>query len=38
MWFLGVNGLFYLGYGLTTGRFWRKLFPIRIGDVIAHGA
>ena len=34
MWFLGVNGLFYLTYGLVTGRFRRKLFPIRVGDVI----
>jgi thiosulfate reductase cytochrome b subunit len=34
MWFLGVNGLFYLTYGLVTGRFWRKLFPIRISDLI----
>jgi thiosulfate reductase cytochrome b subunit len=34
MWFLGVNGLFYLGYGLATGRFRRKLFPIRIRDVV----
>jgi thiosulfate reductase cytochrome b subunit len=34
MWFLGVNGLFYLGYGLASGRFRRKLVPIRLGDLI----
>jgi thiosulfate reductase cytochrome b subunit len=28
MWLLAVNGLFYLAYGLVTGRFWRKLLPI----------
>ena len=28
MWLLMINGLFYLGYGLFTGRFRRKLFPI----------
>ncbi len=34
MWLLGVNGLFYLIYGVVTGRFRRKLVPIRIGDLI----
>ena len=34
MWLLGVNGLFYLGYGLVTGRFWRKFFPIRIAEIL----
>ena len=29
-----MNGLFYLGYGAVTGRFWRKFFPIRIGEII----
>src|SRR5689334_5688507 len=28
MWLLMVNGLIYLGYGLVTGRFRRKLLPI----------
>jgi thiosulfate reductase cytochrome b subunit len=28
MWILAVNGLFYLGYGIASGRFRRKLFPI----------
>jgi thiosulfate reductase cytochrome b subunit len=28
MWILMINGLFYLGYGIFTGRFRRKLLPI----------
>src|SRR5882672_4850363 len=35
MWILAVNGLIYVVLGLATGRFRRKLFPIRPGDVIA---
>jgi len=35
MWLLAVNGLVYLTLGLATGRFRRKLIPIRPGDVIA---
>jgi len=35
MWLLAVNGLVYIALGLATGRFRRKLFPIRPGDVIA---
>jgi thiosulfate reductase cytochrome b subunit len=35
MWLLAVNGLIYLVLGLATGRFRRKLLPIRPGDVIA---
>jgi thiosulfate reductase cytochrome b subunit len=34
MWFFGVNGLFYLAFGVATGRFRRKLLPIRLSDVI----
>ena len=34
MWVLIVNGLMYLGYGLTTGRFRRMLLPIRSRDVM----
>jgi thiosulfate reductase cytochrome b subunit len=30
-----VNGVFYLVYGLVTGRFAEKLFPIRPREVIA---
>jgi thiosulfate reductase cytochrome b subunit len=35
MWLLFVNGLVYLLLGLVTGRFRRKLLPIRPGDVVA---
>src|SRR5215813_2375796 len=36
MWVLGLNGLAYLIYGLSTGRFRRRLLPIRVGEVIAE--
>ena len=35
MWVLAVNGIIYLMLGLATGRFRRKLLPIRPGDVFA---
>ena len=35
MWVLAINGLVYLTLGLATGRFRRKLLPIRPGEVIA---
>ena len=35
MWLLVVNGLVYVGLGIASGRFRRKLLPIRAGDVIA---
>ena len=35
MWLLVVNGLVYVALGLATGRFRRKLTPIRPGDVLA---
>jgi thiosulfate reductase cytochrome b subunit len=35
MWIVAVNGLVYVVLGLATGRFRRKLLPIRPGDVIA---
>jgi thiosulfate reductase cytochrome b subunit len=35
MWLLVVNGLVYLGLGLATGRFRRKLLPLRPGQVFA---
>ena len=28
MWLLLANGLLYLGLNLTTGRLWRKFFPV----------
>jgi thiosulfate reductase cytochrome b subunit len=35
MWLLAVNGLIYLALGIVTGRFQRKLVPIRPGDLLA---
>jgi thiosulfate reductase cytochrome b subunit len=34
MWFLAVNGLLYLLYGVFTGRFRERLLPIRAADVV----
>lgn len=34
MWLLMINGLCYLAYGIATGRFRRKLFPVRLGELI----
>jgi thiosulfate reductase cytochrome b subunit len=34
MWFLAINGLLYLLYGIITGRFLEKLFPIRIPELL----
>jgi len=36
MWVLAVNGLVYVLLGIVTGRFRRKLLPIRPGDVMTH--
>lgn len=36
MWILMLNGLCYLAYGVLTGRFKRKLFPIRIREFVAN--
>ncbi len=35
MWLLAVNGLLYVVLGIVTGRFRRKLIPIRPGEVLA---
>ena len=35
MWLLAVNGLVYVALGLVTGRFRRRLLPLRPGDVVA---
>src|SRR5499427_5455883 len=35
MWLLAVNGLVYLVLGIATGRFRRKLVPIRPSEVLA---
>ncbi len=36
MWLLMLNGLCYLAYGFFTGRFRRKLIPIRIRELVAN--
>jgi thiosulfate reductase cytochrome b subunit len=36
MWLLVINGLFYLVYGVATGRFLRKLFPISPIELIGN--
>jgi thiosulfate reductase cytochrome b subunit len=36
MWLLMVSGLCYLIYGIVTGRFRRKLFPIRPREVLSN--
>jgi thiosulfate reductase cytochrome b subunit len=35
MWIFVINGLCYLGYGIATGRFRRKLLPISVTETIA---
>jgi thiosulfate reductase cytochrome b subunit len=35
MWLLAVNGLLYLVLGIATGRFRRKLLPLRAGELAA---
>jgi thiosulfate reductase cytochrome b subunit len=35
MWIFVLNGLSYLGYGIATGRFRRKLFPISLREFLA---
>jgi len=34
MWVLAINGLIYLALGLASGRFRRKLIPVRLGDLV----
>jgi thiosulfate reductase cytochrome b subunit len=34
MWIFVLNGLAYLTYGISTGRFRRKLFPISIREIL----
>lgn len=36
MWLLVLNGLAYLCYGIATGRFQRKFFPIRPAEVVGE--
>lgn len=35
MWLLAANGLTYLAYGILSGHFRRKLWPIRSREVVA---
>ncbi len=35
MWVLAINGVVYVALGLITGRFRKKLLPIRAGEVVA---
>jgi thiosulfate reductase cytochrome b subunit len=35
MWVLAINGLVYMTLGIVTGRFRRKLWPIRTREVFA---
>lgn len=34
MWVLAINGVIYLAYGFATGRFRRRLLPIRLREII----
>src|SRR3954453_4228218 len=34
MWVLAINGAVYVALGVISGRFRRKLLPIRAGDVV----
>ena len=34
MWLLAINGVIYLVYGLVTGRFRERLFPIKPAEVV----
>lgn len=36
MWLLAANGIAYLVYGLSTGRFRRLLLPISLGEILAE--
>jgi thiosulfate reductase cytochrome b subunit len=36
MWILAANGIAYLVYGFRSGRFRRKLLPIRIAEIVAE--
>jgi thiosulfate reductase cytochrome b subunit len=35
MWIFVINGLAYLTYGVATGRFRQKLFPISVREILA---
>jgi thiosulfate reductase cytochrome b subunit len=35
MWIFVINGICYLTYGIVTGRFRQKLFPLSLHDILA---
>ena len=35
MWIFVINGIVYLTYGIVSGRFRQKLFPISLRDILA---
>jgi thiosulfate reductase cytochrome b subunit len=35
MWIFVINGIAYLSYGIVTGRFRQKLFPLSMRDIVA---
>ena len=35
MWIFVINGLAYLSYGIATGRFRQKLFPLSLREILA---
>jgi thiosulfate reductase cytochrome b subunit len=35
MWIFAINGLAYLSYGIITGRFRQKLFPLSLREILA---
>jgi thiosulfate reductase cytochrome b subunit len=35
MWIFVINGLAYLGFGIATGRFRQKLFPLSLREILA---
>ncbi len=35
MWIFVINGLVYLSYGIATGRFRQKLFPLSFPEILA---
>ena len=36
MWVFAINGVFYLAYGLISGRFRRMLTPIRLSELMSN--
>ena len=34
MWFLAINGLAYLVYGIVTRRLWERYLPIRLSEIV----